>query len=376
MFQQMSSFVDNVISPYLCGFRKGYSTQHALLLLMNKINKSLDLKQKVGLMMMDLSKAFDCISHDLIIAKLYAYGFDKCSLKFIYSYLKGRCQRVKINTNYSSWKDVLTGVPQGSVLGPLLFNIFLNDIFYFVNEKDICNYADDNTLSVADIDINNIINGLETNISILNTWFLNNSQKLNGGKCQFLIIESAKSVRNKNASVKVGNIKVKEKQNGKLLGITKDNNNCMVEHIKKICKQASNKLNALARKSPALSENKRKVLMNSFVTSQFSYCPIIWMYCQRQSNNLINRIHERALRITYKDYTSDFANLLRKDRSVTIHQRNVHALASEVFKTVNDQNPVFMKNIFTLKEHQYFTRRKQLQHSTPSTTTWIKHFWL
>ena len=73
MFQQMSSFVDNVISPYLCGFRKGYSTQHALLLLMNKMKKSLDLKQKVGLMMMDLSKAFDCISHDLIIAKLHAY---------------------------------------------------------------------------------------------------------------------------------------------------------------------------------------------------------------------------------------------------------------------------------------------------------------
>ena len=291
MFQQMSSFVDNVISPYLCGFRKGYSTQHALLLLMHKINKSLDLKQKVGLLMMDLSKTFDCISHDLIIAKLYAYGFDKGSLKFIYSYLKGRCQRVKINTNYSSWKDILTGVPQGSVLGPLLFNIFLNDIFYFVNEKDICNYADDNTLSVADIDINNIINGLEANISILNTWFsilntwfsilntwfsilntwfsilntwfsilntwfsilntwfsilntwfsilntwfsilntwfLNNSQKLNGGKCQFLIIESVKSLRNKNASVKVGNIKVEERQNGKHLGITIDNNNSMV----------------------------------------------------------------------------------------------------------------------------------------------------
>ena len=128
----------------------------------------------------------------------------------------------------------------------------------------------------------------------------------------------------------------------------------MVEHIKKICKQASNKLNALARILPALSENKRKVLMKYFVIPQFSYCPIIWMYCQRQSNNLINRIHERALRITYKDYTSDFANLLRKDRSVTIHQRNVHALASEVFKTVNDQNPIFMKNIFTIERAPVF----------------------
>ena len=108
-------------------------------------------------------------------------------------------------------------------------------------------------------------------------------------------------------SVKVGNVKVEEKQNSKLLGITIGNNNSMVEHIKKICKQASNKLNALARISPALSENKRKVLNKSFVTSQFSYCPIIWMYCQHQSNNLINRIHERALRlhIRFREFTKE-----------------------------------------------------------------------
>ena len=93
--------------------------------------------------MTDLSKAFNCILHDLIIAKLDAYGFYIDTLKLIHDYLSNRKQRVKVNDAYSSWKDIFYGVPQGSILGPLLFNIHLCDLFYFLEDLDIASYADD-----------------------------------------------------------------------------------------------------------------------------------------------------------------------------------------------------------------------------------------
>ena len=370
MFQQITSFVSRVLSPYLCGFRKGYNAQHALLRLKNKLNICLDKREYIGMFMMDLSKAFDCIPHEILIAKLHAYGFSRDSLKLIYNYLKERKQRVKINAEYSSWEEILNGVPQGSVLGPLLFNIFINDLFFFVEMSEVCNYADDNSLTVADICIDTIISKLEYDVNNLDTWFKNNAMLLNESKCQFMIIEPTRTSRNQREKIKLGNQTMEEVNNGKLLGIIFDNKLSMRNHIKHICTQASNKLYALARISHYLDEQKRIILMKSFVISQFNYCPIVWMYCQRKSNNLINRIHERALRIAYNDYTSDFNHLLEKDDSVTIHHKNIQALAIEIYKTMNDLNPVFMKEIFSLKPHNYPLRTQNLVYPNPRTVSY------
>ena len=118
MLHQIDDYMRDKLSMYICGFRKGMSAQNCLLFMVEKWRKSLDKAGKCGVLLTDLSKAFDCLVHDLLIAKLHAYGFDYHSLKLIHSYLTGRLQRVRINASFSSWWENLTGVPQGSVLGP------------------------------------------------------------------------------------------------------------------------------------------------------------------------------------------------------------------------------------------------------------------
>ena len=131
MQRQMISHIEEFLSPYLCGYRKGFNAQYALISMIEKWKKCLDGEGGfAGAILMDLSKAFDTINHELLIAKLEAYGFEDSALHTVQSYLSDRWQHTKINTSFSTLKELLCGVPQGSVLGPLLFNIYLNDLFF------------------------------------------------------------------------------------------------------------------------------------------------------------------------------------------------------------------------------------------------------
>ena len=303
--------------------------------------------------MMDLSKAFDCIRHDLLIAKLHAYGFSHEALTLINDYLTNRQQRVKVNGSFSSWKNVTRGVPQGSVLGPLLFNIYINDLLLFIQNVDVCNYADDTTIYTCDKNLRNITHRLEHDCSVALKWFSDNFMKLNADKCHLLVLGQSSD---DSVTVRIGNSEVVSSSEEKLLGVQIDNKLSFGNHVSKLCQKASNKLYALARISPYMDQSKLRTLMRAFITSQFQYCPLIWMFHSRQLNKKINKIQGRALRITYKDAESTYSELLEKDCAVTIHTKNLQLLMTEMYKTKNGLNPSFRQEIFCENATHYNLR--------------------
>ena len=194
-------------------------------------------------------------------------------------------------------------------------------MFYFLEDFDIANYADDTTPYCAGKSAEFVVNDLEQSSAILFEWLRNNYMKVNYGKSHLLLSGTAT----------IENSYIESEDEQVLLGITIDSNLTFENHINSICKKVSQKFNALARIAPYTNIQKRRTIMKSFVTSQFSYCPLIWMSHSRRLNNKINSMHERALRITYQDNVSTFQELLNKGNSVSIHHRNLQVLATEIW---------------------------------------------
>ena len=256
-----------------------------------------------------------------------------------------------MNNSFSSWSNIKTGVPQGSILGPLLFNIYINDIFYCAKSGNITNYADDTTPYSVNTTIDALLDSLETDSNTLIKWFSDNYFQPNADKCHFLI-----SKHNKDIFINVEDEVIECSRSVKLLGVTIDNNLKFGEHISKLCKKASQKLHALARISKYMCQDKLRLIMKAFIESQFGYCPLIWMFHSRILNNRINKLHERALRLVYKDTHLTFEELLRKDGTFSIHHRNLQKLVTEVYKAKNNLSPSLMKDIFPDRKLPYNLR--------------------
>ena len=207
--------------------------------------------------------------------------------------------------------------------------------------------------------ITDVIKSLEEKGESLINWFSNNEMKLNTDKCQLLLNSQEPN------SLKIGDLLINNSLSEKLLGITFDCKLKFKKHIKDICQKVSQKINALARLAPYMGTTKKRIIMNTFFKSQFNYCPLVWMCCNRSLNTKINRLHERCLRIVYNDKKSNFNELLVKDGSVSIHHQNLQKLAVEMFKVSRGLSPEIVNELFQFREQIPYELRQRSQFQIP-----------
>ena len=219
-------------------------------------------------------------------------------------------------------------------------------MFFFLDKAKIANYADDNTTYTIEKDIMELLKTLQSEtISVLN-WFRVNEMKPNQRKCHLLVTDKNHRQYSSNSYIFLNDAFLENEKSVKLLGVQIDQNLDFEEHINVLLKEGNSKLHALMRISKYLTQDKLRLIMKNFIESQFNYCPLVWMCHSRGLNHKINKLHERALRVVYKNKNLTFEQLLEKDKSFTIHERNIQKLATEMYKVKNNLCPKPFQELF------------------------------
>lgn len=354
-YEQMYAFFSDILSTYLAAFRKKYGCHHVLTKFVYDCKAALDQGSNVGVVLMDLSKAFDCIPHGLLLTKLKYYGLSDQACELIKSYITDRKQRVKIGQSVSDWGSTNHGVPQGSILGPLIFNIFINDIFYAMgNTCRLYNYADDNTIMNTGTTLQSLMGKLENSVNIATRWFDMNGMKSNHSKFQAMILNHHPDLSDFSLCINGQTIALKSCV--KLLGVLIDYQLTFSNHVDYLCKKTSKQLGAIRRVSRYLDNVCLMKLFHAFVMSNFNYCSVIWHFCPKASTIKMEKIQKAALRVVLNDYVSTYTQLLHMSARTPLYIRRVKSLLFEVFQCIRGVNPQFMNELFVVIDKPYVTR--------------------
>ena len=289
--------VNNKINPRQHGFLPLKSCESQLLPFVDQLARCLNESSRIDIVYFDFAKAFDSVNHDIILEKLKnRFEIDGFLLKFFVEYLSGRKQRVVIGNTFSDDLNVASGVPQGSILGPLLFVLFINDIGDRVSSSsNILLYADDTKLyreihCVADSEI------LQADITALNDWALENKMKFHPDKCNVLTVTLKKNDMDR-FRYKLGQTPLQFLQSEKDLGVNITSNLCWTKHCNNLCSKAKRNL-GLLRRTCSFVKNKtqRRSLYLAMIRSQFEHCSSVWAACSHTMFETMESIQKRCIK--------------------------------------------------------------------------------
>ena len=373
LYERISNHLSetNILYEHQYGFRKNHSTNQALIDITDYLKRSIDEKKYDCGIFLDLTKAFDTVDHNILLQKLYNYGIRGIENKLLKSYLANRLQYVNLNNNKSNKKDINYGVPQGSVLGPLLFLIYINDIANCTTTGKLNLFADDTSAFTAGNDISEVISKSETLMNNLDKWFAANKLTLSATKSSFILFRSLQSRLKAIPDVlNFGNNKINRSKSVKYLGVTLEEHLNWNEHVQNVCNSLKKCFSIFYGIRDYLNTKQVRTLYYSLVYSKITYGLAAYGLTSKGNLLQIQRLQNKLLKVLSKKHymhpTNELHNYLK---ILKVNDLVEQEILTFVFNFMKSKLPKKFDDYFKLrKTNQQIVTRKFENALVPPTT--------
>lgn len=374
--RQVTEHYDHQFYYRMTAYRKKNSCETTMIRLVEDWKMAVDNRELVSVLSMDMSKAFDSLCPALVIQKLKAYGFGNQSLNLMRSFFHQRMNRVKLAGITSTWKETERGCPQGSSFGPLLWNIFQNDMSFNVKSSNLSMYADDHQLYTTGNNIEMVKRNLEAEAEVATSWYRDNFLLANPDKFQVITINP----RRRGTGASVGEISLRIDGHSieptseiKLLGVLFDDNLTFTRHISDVCRRSSQKVGVLMRLRNLIPCKSKLLLYKTIILPNLTYCHLVWHFCKASDRRKLERIQERALRAVYKSNKTSYENLLKQANLPSLYNRRLQDIAITMYKVKNGMTSTGITELFDLKGKKYNLRNGDFNMPRFDTIRYGKH---
>ena len=386
VYNRLIDFINkhNILSECQFGFRKGHCTDLAITLLLDKITKAIDMGDYFVGIFIDLSKAFDTVNHDILLQKIEHYGIRGKIFHWIKNYLTNRKQFVEYNNHKSTMQNISCGVPQGSILGPLLFLLYINDLPQVSSQLSTIMFADDTNMFMQHSDLKFLEHTVNMQLEQVVKWLSINKLSLNVKKTHVMLFTKKHVIANESAlNIMIGKEVVQLVMKTKFLGVIVDQKLTWQDHINMLCNKIAKGIGILKKVKHKLD---RKTLINLYYTFIFpylTYCNIIWGNAAKVHINRLLVLQKRTLRLIYNvDVRQSSKQLFHNANIMNVYELNIYSICMFMFKHWKGLLPSSFVNVFkrrfmvhtcnTRSSHTYElilcrteTRKKSISYNGP-----------
>lgn len=361
--KQITDYCENykILSQHQAGFRRRNSCETAIQSVLSDWKNALEKKQVVGAVFLDFRRAFETIDRHLLIGKLEKYGFGPTVINWMREYLFNRTQKTKYDGKTSSPREVNYGVPQGTVLGPSLFVLYINDIVSVVEKCKIQLFADDTLLYCVGSDVKSVVDTLNSELKYIENWLNNNSLKVNTDKSNVMLITSRySSLSTENhAGVLFNNSRIKQVDEIKYLGVVIDKNLTFSSHAAYITNKIAKKVNFLSRIGKDLSPWTKTIIYKTIILPHLNFCSTLLFLANKSDINVLQKKQNQALRVILGcGRYARVNNMLEAVNILSVRQVIWYNTAIFIYKIIHGLLPHHLYNncSFVSEVHGYNTR--------------------